>query len=1353
VLLDLSHSASAQHRALQRAETARSFWCVAADAHLPHSVWPSLVALTTSGSAVDAAVAASVAALLLAHADVAAEPFAFVADAHDAALMAVFSGLLHNGHHTLDDDDVARDRLLFLHLLALLSRHIERRAVRKAVLHWLSLPIWASVGERRRAAELDRAGAKLAKAWHALVAKQQHVADAATAFPSLLRAAAASLEAAGRGDADAVLLVGATFALLVDVESQLATRRFAWLAIDASHLLPAAQVALHADGASQSAGVALLRRHLAVVRACHAAPIDAFRGVELSPDMIDSLHSARVRRLQSAAFQLLVTLPATASVTVKNALTDVALGNAALVDQRASFGKLLADVDSATLAALARDALLLDADELARFANDAALREALTQAHERPADAHHDASSMSLFPDERQLFDAARLPEWDDEGAGVELLRVPLALPKVGLQYLSMRDYLLRNFELYHLMATYDVRYDLEEALSLLKPRPAPNGVSTVFGGVARMALPVAGCAIRVLDAPRVGERKPARVVGELAITLAGLPSEWASEWDALQRHDALFLVTLDVAHDSAVDTDRPFAERFGVAAVRGCTLLQLEDDAGLPMLDDGGDGRRRANGVARKLSVAIDAAQYAGDSERGAAAVDRVYSRINVLVRRKQSENTFKSALESIRDLLMQHESVPEWLSDALLGYGDPSAAASGHYNVDADADNASVVDQLDCFDTFLDAEHVREAFAGRAVEFAAAAADDDASAAEQPAKKSKRDAAAASDAGELAPPYRVRVPRDPAEPVRVSTYEPVLQVTESSSGYRNCVRFTPRQSEAIVRGMMPGLTLIIGPPGTGKTDCAAQIVSNLYHAHPNERILLVTHSNAALNHLFDKLVLRDIDRRHMLRLGHGADQLAANEDFSRFGRVSYMLARRLELLASASELAHSLPTAPMGGNDVNSCQLAEHLFTEHVRPLFDAWLALGGRTEYPFAAWERVQRQLPADAALLPSAADAVARLDAGRAMFARVAAVFDELRDCRAFEIMRSAKHRSDYLTTHQARIVAMTTTHAAMRRTQLAELGFAFDSVVMEEAGQVLEIDTFVSLMMQQRAARLKRVTLIGDHRQLPPVVTSAALRKHSQFDQSMFARLIRLGVPAVQLDAQGRARPALARLFAWRYAALRNLPQLEQATAAPGSPYALANAGLALTAQFIDVPDYQGNGETTPLPHFYQNLGEAEYVVALYIYMRLIGYPAQSITMLATYNGQKQLLRDVVNARCANHPLYGRPGKISTVDKYQGQQNDIVLLSLVRTKNVGHVRDARRMIVALSRARLGLYVFGRAALFAQCAELQPALGPLLAKPLKLALVRNERFGATTRAADDETSDLMIEDVVQLSSLLN
>jgi len=60
-----------------------------------------------------------------------------------------------------------------------------------------------------------------------------------------------------------------------------------------------------------------------------------------------------------------------------------------------------------------------------------------------------------------------------------------------------------------------------------------------------------------------------------------------------------------------------------------------------------------------------------------------------------------------------------------------------------------------------------------------------------------------------------------------------------------------------------------------------------------------------------------------------------------------------------------------------------------------------------------------------------------------------------------------------------------------------------------------------------------------------------------------------------------------------------------------------------------------------------------------------------------------------------------------VDRYQGQQNDYIILSLVRTKTVGHLRDVRRLIVAMSRARLGLYVFARVNLFQNCFELRPA----------------------------------------------
>jgi intron-binding protein aquarius len=51
-----------------------------------------------------------------------------------------------------------------------------------------------------------------------------------------------------------------------------------------------------------------------------------------------------------------------------------------------------------------------------------------------------------------------------------------------------------------------------------------------------------------------------------------------------------------------------------------------------------------------------------------------------------------------------------------------------------------------------------------------------------------------------------------------------------------RNQVRFTPTQVEAIKSGMQPGLTLVVGPPGTGKTDVAVQIISNLYHNFPQQ-------------------------------------------------------------------------------------------------------------------------------------------------------------------------------------------------------------------------------------------------------------------------------------------------------------------------------------------------------------------------------------------------------------------------------------------------------------------------------------------------------------------------------------
>lgn len=95
-------------------------------------------------------------------------------------------------------------------------------------------------------------------------------------------------------------------------------------------------------------------------------------------------------------------------------------------------------------------------------------------------------------------------------------------------------------------------------------------------------------------------------------------------------------------------------------------------------------------------------------------------------------------------------------------------------------------------------------------------------------------------------------------------------------------------------------------------------------------------------------------------------------------------------------------------------------------------------------------------------------------------------------------------------------------------------------------------------------------MIGDHNQLPPVVKNMAFQKFGHLDQSLFTRFIRLGVPHLQLDSQGRTRPSIAELYNWRYPSLGNLPRVLN------SPeYHMHNAGFMYPFQFINVVDFKG----------------------------------------------------------------------------------------------------------------------------------------------------------------------------------
>ena len=90
---------------------------------------------------------------------------------------------------------------------------------------------------------------------------------------------------------------------------------------------------------------------------------------------------------------------------------------------------------------------------------------------------------------------------------------------------------------------------------------------------------------------------------------------------------------------------------------------------------------------------------------------------------------------------------------------------------------------------------------------------------------------------------------------------------------------------------------------------------------------------------------------------------------------------------------------------------------------------------------------------------------------------------------------------------------------------------------------------------------------------------------------------------------------------------------------------------------------------------------------------------------------------------------------------------------MRTRFVGHLRDVRRLVVAMSRARLGLYVFCRRSLFEQCYELQPTFQHLLQRPDHLALNLDEITSYTERRVEDTGPIHLVSSVDEMISIFN
>ncbi|KAF2432838.1 intron-binding protein aquarius [Tothia fuscella] len=1115
--------------------------------------------------------------------------------------------------------------------------------------------------------------------------------------------------AGGDAGKDNLLYCERFLELLIDLQSQLPTRRYVNSLLQDLHLLSAIRLSpVYGDEEN-----GLLRDLHNLLRHYTCFPIDDQTGQQLSLMEYREEHHATLAKLQRVALK-----------NFDDKLKILALSNYASLSQREDLQGLLGvlkDPELIKLCGLLNFRTDYPTSDLVR--DRSFFLEVLTFAHERRPTFQESVRELTIIPTERTLFETTFLRNEEYNGSR------PLAIPKINLQYLTMGDFLWRSFILHRCESFYAIRKDIEEVIKRLKPRSV-NGI-TRFDGASRMALEIPKPAIIDVGNPKVGELVPSQVRAEVTLDVHRLNYNVRREWESLRTGDVVFLAAVHPFDESLGfsngHSNPGSADRIGLRHLRTAEVVQLQDENGRPVREPRGgedEGRRPRS---RRLILHIDPTAYEEDRQRISNKKPDIYESINLIVRRKGRENNFKSILESIKRLTLSDVPAPSWLQGVFLGYDDPAGATYKRLS--------NRLKSIDFKDTFLDWQHLIESLPGKTVE-----PSEDMNGSFPPPYVLETMTSEVTEP-EARPSKKRRREQDgeqqsAVESVRVTTYKPPnMGPYPMDAPKLNAIRFTPTQIEAINSGTQPGLTVIVGPPGTGKTDVATQIINNIYHNFPNQRTLLVAHSNQALNQLFQKIIALDIDERHLLRLGHGEEELETDVSYSKYGRVDSFLERGQGYLAEVHRLAASIGAPGAHGS---SCETADYFNQVYIKPV---WTKYWDSVRNEDTSKEQVVENFPfftyfsnAPKELFPPDLSKEELLDTVQGCYRHIEKIFTELADIRPFEVLRREKDKANYLLTKEARIIAMTATHAAMRRQEIADLGFHYDNVIMEESAQITEIENFIPLALQKSQdgnLPLQRVVLVGDHLQNSPIIQNLAFRQYANLEQSLFLRLVRLGVPSITLDQQGRARPSIAELYKWRYPQLTCLPSVLS------SPqFQHANAGFRYEYQFIDVPDYKGKGESEPTPHFIQNLGEAEYAVAIFMYMRLLGYPASKISILASYAGQKALIRDVLGHRCKGNRLFGLPRIVTTIDRYQGEQNNYVILSLTRTLRPGYLRDLRRLTVALSRSRLGLYILGRKDVFESCFEVQDAFALLFERPTKLEVVTGEMYNNTSRMVDDD-----------------
>ncbi|XP_031256135.1 uncharacterized protein LOC116114119 isoform X4 [Pistacia vera] len=260
---------------------------------------------------------------------------------------------------------------------------------------------------------------------------------------------------------------------------------------------------------------------------------------------------------------------------------------------------------------------------------------------------------------------------------------------------------------------------------------------------------------------------------------------------------------------------------------------------------------------------------------------------------------------------------------------------------------------------------------------------------------------------------------------------------------------------------------------------------------------------------------------------------------------------------------------------------------------------------------------------------------------------------------------------------------------------------FDAVLIDEAAQALEPATLIPLQLLKSDGT--KCIMVGDPKQLPATVLSNVASKFL-YECSMFERLQRAGYAVVMLTKQYRMHPDICRFPSLHFYESKLLNG-EQMSAKSAAFHVTDGLGPYV---FFDIIDGQELHSKNSGAFSLYNEHEADAAVELLRFFKK-RYPSEfvggRIGIITPYKCQLQLLRSRFSS--AFGPSVISDMEFNTVDGFQGREVDILILSTVRaadsssgspgisSNSIGFVADVRRMNVALTRARLSLWILGNA----------------------------------------------------------